>query len=176
MFYRASVTVPDDRPSDRPSVLPSDDVRTARFADLSARELYALLRLRSDVFVVEQQCVYPDLDGRDTEPGTEHVWIEDPAGIVAYLRVLGEADGVRIGRVCTRADARGTGAATRLLAHCLDRHQDAPIVLDAQAYLVDYYARFGFTPSGPEFVEDGIPHVPMRRPARPRAGQAVERR
>lgn len=144
----------------------SSMVRTARFADLPADVLYALLRLRVDVFVVEQACAYPELDGRDTEPGTEHVWLQDGAGPVAYLRVLREApaSGIRIGRVCTRADARGAGAAARLVGDILRRHAAEPAVLDAQSYLVGFYSRFGFAPSGPEFVEDGIPHVPMRRP------------
>jgi ElaA protein len=144
----------------------ASDVRTARFADLPARTLYDLLRLRVDVFVVEQRCAYPELDGRDTEPGTEHVWLEDDAGPSAYLRVLCEPAAIRIGRVCTRADARGGGAAGRLVAHTLSRHPGTAAVLDAQAHLVGFYDRFGFTPSGEQFVEDGIPHVPMHRPAR----------
>lgn len=78
-------------------------MHSAPFADLDVSTLYALLRLRSDVFVVEQQCVYPDLDGRDTEPDTVHVWLTDPSGAVtACLRVLTEPDGTaRIGRVVT---------------------------------------------------------------------------
>jgi ElaA protein len=141
--------------------------RVARFDELTARELHDLLRLRVDVFVVEQECAYPELDGRDTEPGTEHVWFADDAGPTAYLRVLAEPDGgVRIGRVVTRADVRGSGAAARLVADVLARHDGTPAALEAQSYLVGFYARFGFAPAGPEYVEDGIPHVPMRRPAR----------
>jgi ElaA protein len=153
-----------------PGVTSDAEVRTARFADLSATLLYDVLRLRVDVFVVEQGCAYPDLDGRDTEPGTEHVWLEDAAGPTAYLRVLREPDAIRIGRVCTRADARGAGAAAHLVEHTLRRHPHTPVVLDAQAYLVDFYARLGFTPSGSPFVEDGIPHVPMRRQDTPAQG------
>ena len=137
-------------------------VRRAGFADLDAATLYDLLRLRSDVFVVEQECVYPDLDGRDTEPGTEHVWLADERGPYAYLRAMTDPDGVRVGRVCTRRDARGRGAAARLVADVLGR-TTGTVVLDAQNYLVGFYARFGFAVDGPEFVEDGIPHVPMRR-------------
>ena len=82
-------------------------LRTARFADLDTVTLYALLRLRSDVFVVEQACPYPELDGRDDEPGTEHRWFEDDAGApTAYLRTLAENDGAtRIGRVVTTRDS-----------------------------------------------------------------------
>jgi ElaA protein len=139
-------------------------LRTARFDELDTVTLYALLRLRVDVFVVEQACAYPELDGRDAEPTTEHVWIEDDVGPAAYLRVLADRVGVRIGRVCTRSDARGGGAAARLVEHVLAVHPDTDAVLDAQTYLVTFYERHGFTPSGPAFVEDGIPHVPMRRP------------
>jgi ElaA protein len=140
------------------------DVDFRRFAELDSGTLYSLLRLRVDVFVVEQHCPYPELDGRDTESGTEHGWVEDACGPVAYLRILREPEGIRIGRVCTRADARGAGAAALLLGQALERHQEEAAVLDAQAYLVGFYSRFGFAASGPEFLEDGIAHIPMRRP------------
>ncbi|MDQ1288270.1 MAG: ElaA protein [Actinomycetota bacterium] len=134
------------------------------FSTLSAEELYALLRLRGDVFVCEQDCAYQDLDGRDLAPGTQHVWFEDDAGPVAYLRVLEEATGLRLGRVCTRREARGHGLAAGLVAHTLDRHPGVPVVLAAQAHLVGFYSRFGFAPAGAEFVENDIRHIPMRRP------------
>jgi ElaA protein len=139
-------------------------LRTARFADLDAPTLYALLRLRVDVFVVEQQCAYPELDGRDLSPSTVHVWLADGPLCAAYLRVLAEPDGTaRIGRVCTASSYRGRGLSARLVAAALELIGDRPCVLDAQSYLVGFYSRFGFTASGPEFMEDGIPHVPMRR-------------
>ena len=97
-------------------------------------------------------------------PATEHAWLEDSAGPTACLRILCDPEAIRIGRVCTRADARGAGAATRLLGQALERHPGRRVVLDAQAYLVGFYAGFGFAPSGPEFLEDGIAHVPMCRP------------
>lgn len=148
-------------------------VRAARFVDLDPPTLYALLRLRVDVFVVEQECAYPELDGRDTEPGTVHLWVSDPrsgaqasdaAPPLAYARLLFDPDGTaRIGRVCTAWQARGRGLAARLVTHALHLAGDRPCVLDAQSYLVGFYRALGFTPSGPEYVEDGIPHVPMRR-------------
>jgi ElaA protein len=145
-------------------------VHRSRWADLDPQVLHDLVRLRVDVFVVEQACPYPELDGRDTEPGTEHVWTADDAGVSAYLRVLQEPDGVRrVGRVVTRPDVRGAGLSARLVADVVAREGAVPLVLDAQAYLTGFYARFGFEPTGPEFLEDGIPHVPMRRdgPASP---------
>jgi ElaA protein len=138
----------------------------ASFAELDAATLYALLKLRVDVFVVEQNCAYPELDGRDTEPGTRHLWISDAGGPASYLRILEEPDAVmRIGRVVVAGRARGTGGASRLMDAALAYIGTRTAVLDAQSYLVDFYARYGFTKTGPEFLEDGIPHVPMTRTA-----------
>jgi ElaA protein len=140
----------------------------ATFGELDATTLYALLRLRTDVFVVEQHCPYPELDGRDVEVGTRHLWLApegDPQDVHAYLRLLTEPDGaVRIGRVCTAAKARGEGLSARLMDAALElAGEQTPAVLDAQSYLVGFYERYGFAPNGPEYIEDGIPHVPMRR-------------
>jgi len=150
-------------------------VRHAAWSDLDPATLHDLVRLRVDVFVVEQECPYPELDGRDVEPGTEHVWIAaGDAPVAAYLRVLTEPDGSRrIGRVVTAPAARGAGLGALLVADVLDRHGDVPLVLDAQAHLQGWYARFGFAVDGAEFVEDGIPHVPMRREARPQGSEAT---
>jgi ElaA protein len=142
-----------------------EEIHAARFGALDTTTLYALLKLRVDVFVVEQRCPYPELDGRDTEPGTLHIWAarngQEPLG---YLRVLTDHDGVaRIGRVCTAAGGRGLGIAGRLVERALAEIGDAPSRLDAQSYLVDFYARYGYTATAPEYVEDGIPHVPMAR-------------
>jgi ElaA protein len=142
---------------------PRVDVRVASFRDLDTTTLYAILKLRSDVFVVEQKCVYADLDGRDTEPGTRHVWLARGDDILAYLRILDDGHAERIGRVVTAADARGAGHAGRLMGHALTVVGNRPSVLDAQAYLTEFYTRFGYAPTGPEFLEDGIPHVPMAR-------------
>lgn len=144
----------------------AQDVRVAPWDRIDATTAYALLRLRVDVFVVEQRCPYPELDGRDTEPATRHLWLDDAAGPTAYLRVLDEpGGGRRIGRVCTRLDARGRGIAAALVGHALVASAGRVLVLDAQSHLRHWYERFGFAVSGPAFVEDGIPHVPMTRPA-----------
>ncbi|SEP53466.1 GNAT family N-acetyltransferase [Amycolatopsis saalfeldensis] len=138
---------------------------TAAGPDLTAAQLYAVLRLRCDVFVVEQECAYPEVDGRDLLPGTRHLWIGSEEGVDAYLRVLAEPGGVgRIGRVVTAKSARGRGLAGELMAAALD---GAPgeFVLDAQTYAQGLYARYGFVAEGGEFLDDGIPHITMRRPA-----------
>lgn len=140
--------------------------RIATFPELDAATLYALLRLRTDVFVVEQQCAYPELDGRDTEPATRHLWLERAGTPVAYLRVLAEPDGTAcIGRVVVARDARGAGHARRLMDTALERIGTRDCVLNAQSRLVEFYRGFGFVPTGPEFLDDGILHTPMRRNA-----------
>jgi len=141
------------------------ELRIAAFAELDAGTLYELLKLRAEVFVVEQECAYLDLDGRDPEPGTRHLWFSDAAGVTTYLRILDDGDVQRIGRVVTAARARGAGLAGRLLLEALTVIGDRPIVLDAQAHLVGFYGRYGFQQTGPEYLEDGIPHIPMVRAA-----------
>jgi ElaA protein len=142
---------------------PTPILRRARFAELTAGEVYGLCRLRVDVFVVEQECPYPELDGRDTEPATEHLWFEAGGEPVATLRVLDDGDERAIGRVATAAEWRGSGLAARLMEEALTTYGEGPIHLGAQAYLQGWYERFGFRQSGPGYVEDGIPHLPMRR-------------
>jgi ElaA protein len=162
------------------------DYRRAPLREIVPETLYRILWLRLTVFVVEQEAAYPELDGRDIEPDAELFWAEDDGEPVATLRVLhddsdaghggGDAggptrrDGVaRIGRVATAEPARGRGIAAELMrravARCEERWPQHPIVLDAQQHLGDWYARFGFAISGAAFEEDGIPHIPMRRPA-----------
>jgi ElaA protein len=138
-------------------------MREARFAELTPFELYGLCRLRVDVFVVEQECPYPELDGRDTEPSTVHVWFERDGEVLATIRVLDDGGTRAIGRVCTARAARHDRLAGRLMDRGIELCGDAPITLGAQAYLERWYERFGFRRSGPGYVEDGIPHVPMRR-------------
>jgi ElaA protein len=142
------------------------DLRVATGDELTAAELYAVLKLRVDVFVVEQKAPYPELDGRDLLPETVHLWCPATGEPRAYLRLLTEpTGGRRIGRVCTTATARGTGLGGRLMAEAMRRIGPAEAVLDAQTYAQDFYARFGFRPEGEPFDEDGIEHITMRRPA-----------
>lgn len=143
------------------------DVHDAALDELDPRTLYRILALRSQVFVVEQNCAYLDLDGRDAEPGARQLWIARDGTVLATLRLLSDDAGtVRIGRVATVPEARGSGLAAQLMTRALALAGDLEIVLDAQTYLHDWYVRFGFVRNGADFVEDGIPHVPMRRPGR----------
>lgn len=117
--------------------------------------------------MVEQGCAYPELDGRDLEPATVHVWAQQSGAVLGCLRVLTDALPTgpvrRIGRVCTVPPARRTGVARELMLAALVEVGSAPCVLDAQAYLIDFYASFGFVPAGELFLEEGIAHLPMRR-------------
>src|SRR5689334_17477072 len=116
----------------------------AAFDELDAPTLYAILRLRCEVFVVEQECPYLDVDGRD--PGARHLWLDDPAGVVlAYLRILEEPDGAaRIGRVCVARQARGAGHAAALMDAALVEIGGREAVLDAQTYATRLYTNAGF--------------------------------
>ena len=150
----------------RPLASAAVDVRDALTGELDAGTLYRILALRSAVFVVEQNCVYLDPDGRDLEPECRQLWVESDGAVLATLRLLRDPDGAaRIGRVATAPSARSSGLAKELMRRALDLSAGRPIVLDAQSYLLDWYARFGFVAEGEEYLEDGIPHVTMRRPA-----------
>ena len=134
-------------------------------AEIEPERLYRLLALRAAVFVVEQACVYLDPDGRDLEPGARQLWFEDGDGtVVAVARVLADGDGSRIGRIATAAPNRGQGLGAGLVEHFLASYP-GPWRLDAQAYLADWYRGLGFVMDGPEYLDDGIPHVPMVRRA-----------
>ena len=139
------------------------EVRIARFAELTPAVLYGMLKLRSDIFVVEQDCVYMDMDGRDTEPATRHLWIEAEDGaVVATLRILDDGNGLHhIGRVVTRIDQRRRGLSALLMRAAIDL-VGPPIEIKAQAHLSEWYAAFGFARCSDEWIEDGIPHVQMR--------------
>jgi len=142
------------------------DISTLTFDELDARTAYDVWRLRQDVFVVEQECAYPDLDGRDTEPGTRHLVGRLDGAVAGYVRVLDtDSEVPRVGRVVLARSARGRGLAEPLMRAALEVVGARASVLDAQAPLAGWYAGFGYTADGPEFLEDGIPHVRMVRPA-----------
>lgn len=149
--------------------------------DLSGDDVYDLMRLRSEVFVVEQRCAYLDPDGADRLPGTWHALVRDetPAGgVVACLRVGTGSwsplepgppgrpraeTGHYIGRVCTRADRRGLRLAGRLLDEAVTRFGAGPLTLQAQIQMRPWYTRWGFVEASEPYDEDGILHVSMHR-------------
>ena len=141
------------------------------FDDLTTAEVYAMLAARSQVFVIEQNCLYGDIDGLDTEAW--HLFAFGPGEprpkLAGYLRVLlpdeSDAD-IRIGRVLTTADFRGMGLGNQMLAramgHIVEQWPNVPVRLHAQAHLQGFYGAFGFVPISEIHEEDGIPHVWMR--------------
>jgi len=139
-------------------------------SDLGKEQLYALLKLRAEVFVVEQKCVYQDIDGQDLEADNHHLMGWDGDRLVAYLRLLDpqtQGGDVVIGRVVTAPEARGTGLGHSMLDEALRQAENiwpqVPIYLSAQAHLQGYYGRYGFVVAGEEYLEDDIPHIGMRR-------------
>ncbi len=141
------------------------------FEALSPHQLYDLLALRSAVFVVEQNCVFLDPDGLDAQ--AHHLLGHDEAGaLAAYARLLPpgvKAPEAVIGRVITSAAARGSGQGRALMAQATAQTQalwpTAAITLHAQARLQAFYASFGFASVGEPYIEDGIPHIEMRKEA-----------
>lgn len=145
---------------------------TLPFSQLTTHQLYELMRLRVDVFVVEQTCPYPELDGKDTLDGVYHLLGYHNDEIVACARLLPAGttfDNVSIGRVVTKQTARGGGLGHQLLKEVL-KQCDAlwpkqTIDIGAQEHLREFYACHGFHVISDSYLEDGIPHVDMRREA-----------
>lgn len=144
------------------------------FDELDVHELYDIVRLRVDVFVVEQACIYPELDGIDVLTGTWHCQGRLNGNLVAYARLIGlDVNGqngvmaapIKIGRVLTHESHRGQGLARqlmmRLLAHAGELAPERPIALSAQTAVVGFYQSIGFTVVSDEYIEDGIPHIDM---------------
>jgi ElaA protein len=137
-----------------------------RFEDLSLSELYEIIRTRVAVFVVEQTCPYQECDERDRHAW--HVVLHDEAGIAAYLRVIDanvQCDAVAIGRVLTTR--RGVGLGSLILKEGIrvaEEKMNAQVIeIEAQTYAIPFYEKAGFSQTSAEFMEDGIPHVKMRR-------------
>lgn len=138
------------------------------FDELSPRELHALMRLRSEVFVVEQQCLFLDLDGAD--PACWHLCGERGGRLLAYARLVPAGlkfPEASIGRVVSDPAQRGSGLGHALVAQAVrEVHRlwgERPIRIGAQARLEGFYRRHGFVPEGAPYDEDGIPHVEMLR-------------
>jgi ElaA protein len=132
------------------------------FNQLTTRELYEILKARAEIFVVEQNCVYQDLDNKDYE--SLHVFYEENGKVIAYLRAFYRDDNVvQIGRVLTIQ--HGTGLGGRLLnegiSQIKERMNPKQLYIEAQCYAIGYYERVGFKVCSEEFLEDGIPHVQM---------------
>jgi ElaA protein len=140
------------------------------FEELNVGELYELLKLRSRVFVVEQHCVFLDMDGLDYR--AHHLMGYYEGTLAAYTRILplgvSYPDYPSIGRVVTAPEVRGKAIGFALMQESIKRLQElygiVPIKIGAQLYLKKFYESLGFTQSGEVYFEDGIEHIPMQRP------------
>ena len=136
------------------------------FQDLSLKNLYDVLRLRSEIFVVEQDCVYQDIDGKDE--GAIHVLGWDDGILIAYARCFNAGDYFKeagIGRIMVRDNYRKMGYGHKITAAAIkvvkDKYKADKIKISAQTYLVTFYEHHGFKTLGDRYMEDGIPHVAM---------------
>lgn len=138
------------------------------FDDLTAHELYAIMRLRSEVFVLEQQCIYQDADNKDLS--AYHLMIQDGDTLIAYARLLPPGisyEYMSIGRVISKQDYRWKGAGRLLMKEaikaCHELFGEGPIRIGAQLYLKKFYESFGFVQTGEVYLEDDIEHIEMTR-------------
>jgi len=139
-----------------------------RFNELSAVEIYQILQLRSEVFVVEQNCVYQDIDGKDEK--AIHVIGEFEGQIVAYCRIFDKGnyfDQASIGRVIVKENFRDRKWGHDLIKEAIGavekQYGESQITISAQLYLKKFYESHGFIQTGEEYLEDGIPHIEMKK-------------
>jgi len=141
---------------------------TKSFTELTITELYAILQLRSEVFVVEQDCVYQDIDDKDQK--AVHVIGYKNTKVIAYTRIFKSGDYFKqasIGRVVVKKNERKYGYGHVIMKHSINiinnNFKETIIKISAQKYLKDFYESHGFTLVGEEYLEDGIPHIGMIR-------------
>jgi len=139
-----------------------------RFDELTLDELYNLLQLRNEVFIVEQNCIYKDLDGKDRSAW--HLMAIENDKLIAYTRILPPGvsyNDPAIGRVVTSPSKRRSGIGRELMKRSIEECEKLfgtiSITLSAQVYLKSFYGSFGFIVVGEEYLEDGIPHIKMKR-------------
>lgn len=142
------------------------DWKLKKFEELTTEELYKILMIRTEVFIVEQQCAYLDCDGKDKK--SYHLYYEDKGEIAAYLRILPQGlsfDEISIGRVLVNKNYRGKSIARDMMLKALNfiekELKEAEIKISAQAYLINFYGSLGFKAVSKEYLEDGIPHIDM---------------
>ncbi|MBV6879279.1 GNAT family N-acetyltransferase [Epilithonimonas ginsengisoli] len=144
------------------------DWKIKTFSELTTPELYEIIKARVNVFVVEQDCPYPDLDDNDQK--AIHLWAENNGEVLAYCRIFDK--GIKypetsIGRVVTTENGRGTGLGKQLIKYALEiienRLGTSEVRISAQDYLLRFYSDFGFQDTGKKYLEDNIPHTEMFR-------------
>ena len=138
------------------------------FDEITTQELYSVIKARVNVFVVEQNCPYPDLDDYDQK--AVHLWAEKDGEVLAYCRIFDKGikyEETSIGRVVTTEKGRGTGLGKQLISYAIDvienRLRTTEVRISAQDYLLKFYSGFGFVDTGKKYLEDNIPHTEMFR-------------
>ena len=136
------------------------------FHELTTQELYNILQLRSEVFVVEQNCIYQDIDGKDQK--AVHIFIKENKDVLAYSRIFNEGEyfeNPSIGRVVVKKEKRGTELGKKIMMegakYIKETFTNKKIEISAQKYLKDFYSELGYEFTGNEYLEDGIPHIRM---------------
>jgi ElaA protein len=144
------------------------NVTCKAFDDLTPHELYEIMRLRNEVFVLEQLCVYQDADNKDQR--SHHLMIKDNGKLIAYARLLPPGVSypeMSIGRVISSPEYRRKGAGRLLMQKaiegCHELFGEGPIRIGAQLYLKKFYESFGFVQAGDMYLEDNIEHIEMKR-------------
>ena len=140
------------------------DIRCKAFDDLSVRELYDLLQLRAEIFVIEPNCIYQDMDGIDQK--CYHLLIYQGSSLEAYARLIPEKltfEEHSIGRIITKNHGKGYGSVLmkETLKNMFKLFGNLPIRIGAQTYAIEFYKKFGFIPDGDVYDEDGIEHIEM---------------
>jgi len=136
--------------------------KVKEWAELSTNEVENIFSLRSEVFVVEQDCVYQDIDGKDQK--AKHVLGKKDGEIVAYARIFKPGEYFKeasFGRAVVKKTERGKGVGDELVINCLENINEEEIKISAQSYLKGFYGKHGFKAEGNEYLEDGIPHTAM---------------
>lgn len=143
------------------------NIEIKKFEELSIYELYEILKIRAEIFVVEQECPYNDVDGKDIK--STHIMIKNNGKIEGYLRVLPPGisfESSSLGRVLIKEEGRKKGLGKILLKegikHVFQVYKENVITIGAQAYLIDFYKSFGFEPISEIYLEDNIPHLNMK--------------
>lgn len=137
------------------------------FDEFPAEHLYEVLKLRQEIFIIEQNCIYDDIDGKDGMCSHLLLW-SGSSVLIGYLRIVPEEikfKEISIGRIIVRKEYRGNGLGEILIKRGLDlarNGSESPVKIEAQAHLEDYYARFGFSTISEPYEVDGILHLLMR--------------
>lgn len=135
------------------------------FEDIPGKQIYQMLKLRQDVFVLEQECFYEDIDNADEY--SEHLFLQESDILVGYARIVPAGkkyEEVSIGRIVIAPDYRGKNLGKELVKKCLqllEKRGEKFVRIEAQAHLVKFYEQLGFVTDGEEYILDGIPHIEM---------------